>query len=31
MKSVGEILLNYDHDKKVPMYGFGGKPKMPNL
>jgi len=23
--------LAYDHDKKVPMYGFGGKPKMPNL
>ena len=23
--SVGEILLNYDSDKLVPMYGFGGK------
>lgn len=23
--SVGEILLNYDADKLVPMYGFGGK------
>jgi hypothetical protein len=23
--SVGEILLNYDSDKQVPVYGFGGK------
>jgi len=23
--SVGKILLNYDSDKMVPMYGFGGK------
>ena len=23
--SVSEILLHYDYDKKVPMYGFGGK------
>ena len=22
---MGEILLNYDSDKKVPMYGFGAK------
>jgi hypothetical protein len=22
--AVGEILLNYDSDKQVPMYGFGG-------
>lgn len=22
---VGEILLNYDSDKRVPLYGFGGK------
>lgn len=21
--AVGEILVNYDHDKKIPMYGFG--------
>lgn len=27
MQSVGEILLNYDDDKDVPMYGFGGVPK----
>lgn len=25
LKSVGEILLNYDQDKKVPSFGFGAK------
>ena len=29
--SVGEILLNYDHDKLIPMYGFGAKPRFPGL
>jgi len=29
--SVGEILLNYDADKMVPVYGFGGKCRYPNL
>jgi len=29
LKGVCDILLNYDYDKKVPMYGFGGKPKFP--
>ncbi|EGR30079.1 hypothetical protein IMG5_142720 [Ichthyophthirius multifiliis] len=29
--SVGEILLDYDFDKKVPCYGFGGHPKFPNF
>ena len=29
--AVGEILLNYDYDKKVPVYGFGGKPKLPHF
>jgi len=24
--SVCDILLCYDHDKHVPVYGFGGKP-----
>ncbi len=24
IKSVGKMLLHYDHDKKVPMFGFGG-------
>ncbi|CAD8209885.1 unnamed protein product [Paramecium octaurelia] len=28
--SVAEILINYDHDKKVPLYGFGCKPIMQN-
>lgn len=27
ISAVGEILLNYDYDKQVPVYGFGGKPK----
>ena len=31
LKSVSEILINYDYDKLVPMYGFGGKPKLENL
>ena len=25
IESVGRILLNYDSDKQVPMYGFGGR------
>ncbi|CAD8090802.1 unnamed protein product [Paramecium primaurelia] len=29
--AVGEILLNYDHDKKVPLFGFGCKPRLHNL
>lgn len=24
IKAVGEILINYDHDKIVPSFGFGG-------
>lgn len=31
ISATSEILLNYDHDKMVPMYGFGGKPKFHNL
>jgi hypothetical protein len=27
LNAVGEILLNYDTDKQVPMFGFGGKLK----
>lgn len=27
--SVGEILLDYDFDKKIPCYGFGGVPRFP--
>ena len=30
MMSVGEILLNYDTDKLVPVYGFGARPRFPN-
>lgn len=31
LKSVGDILINYDYDKIVPMYGFGGVPHFPGL
>lgn len=31
MQAVGQILLDYDDDKQVPMYGFGAKPKYPNF
>eukprot|EP00828_Plagiopyla_frontata_P003800 TRINITY_DN11254_c0_g1_i2.p2 TRINITY_DN11254_c0_g1~~TRINITY_DN11254_c0_g1_i2.p2 ORF type:complete len:323 (-),score=48.85 TRINITY_DN11254_c0_g1_i2:185-1153(-) len=27
--SVGQILINYDYDKLIPCYGFGGKPQFP--
>ncbi|CAK55659.1 unnamed protein product (macronuclear) [Paramecium tetraurelia] len=30
LSQVAEILLNYDFDKKVPVYGFGGIPSLPN-
>ncbi|CAK94291.1 unnamed protein product (macronuclear) [Paramecium tetraurelia] len=29
--AVGEILLNYSYDKRVPMYGFGCKPNLKNF
>jgi hypothetical protein len=29
IQSVGNILLEYDTDKLVPIYGFGGKPMTP--
>ena len=29
IKEVTEILLEYDTDKKVPVYGFGAIPKFP--
>jgi len=29
MVSVGEILVNYDYDNQVPVYGFGCKPHLP--
>ena len=31
ISSVCEILLNYDHDRSVPVFGFGGKPRFPTL
>jgi hypothetical protein len=31
IRAVSEILLNYDYDKKVPVFGFGAKTRMPNL
>jgi hypothetical protein len=27
IQGVCDILLNYDYDKKIPVYGFGGKPR----
>jgi hypothetical protein len=30
IKHCGEILLNYDYDKKVALYGFGAIPHLPN-
>ena len=29
--NVGQIVLNYDFDQKVPVYGFGGRPQFPNM
>lgn len=29
--AVGEILLNYDYDKKIPAFGFGAKTRYPAL
>jgi hypothetical protein len=29
LKPVGEILMDYDADKMVPLYGFGAKVRMP--
>jgi hypothetical protein len=26
---VGGIIISYDFDKEVPVYGFGGVPKLP--
>jgi len=31
LSAVGNIVLNYDSDKLVPVYGFGGKPHFPTL
>ncbi len=29
--AVSRILLNYDTDKRIPCYAFGGKPHFPNF
>lgn len=29
--AISRILLNYDSDKKIPCYAFGGKPRFPNF
>ena len=29
--AVSKILLNYDSDKRIPCFGFGGKPHFPLL
>lgn len=29
--AISRILLNYDSDKRIPCYGFGGKPHFPNM
>jgi len=31
INAVCQILLNYDYDQQVPVYGFGGKPRFPNM
>jgi hypothetical protein len=31
MKYLGELLLSYDSDKEVPVFGFGGIPKFEKL
>lgn len=29
--AVSRILLDYDTDKRIPCYAFGGKPRFPNF
>jgi len=31
LRGISDILLDYDSDKRIPMYGFGGIPNFPNL
>ncbi len=31
INAVSRILLNYDTDKRIPCYAFGGKPHFPNF
>lgn len=30
IKEIGGAIIAFDHDKSVPVYGFGGTPKLPN-
>jgi len=29
--AISNIMLNYDHDKRIPAFGFGGKLRFPNM
>lgn len=31
LKSIWDIIENYDTDKKIPAFGFGAKPHFPNI
>ena len=31
IRAVCDILLNYDEDKQIPVYGFGAKTRFPNM
>jgi len=31
ISSVCQIILNYDYDQQVPVFGFGGKPRFPTM
>ena len=31
IEAVSRILLDYDSDKRIPSFGFGAKPRYPNL
>lgn len=30
MEYVGNTIVGYDFEKKIPIFGFGGVPKLPN-
>ena len=29
MKTLGGIIISFDYDQQIPLYGFGGSPKLP--
>lgn len=31
INAIGNILMNYDSDKRIPAFGFGAKPRFPRL